>query len=159
MKTKLLTLLSIIVFGTLMFSCDKNDDNENDNQITIPTKIQNYLDQNFPSSTYKVLDFDQSSTTGNYEVDVINIKIPANEAVKIEIVFSSQQAFLYYQYEVKYAVLPPAVSEAFTKAGYTQSQIEDINYRSRAAGLPVYIFDLKNVADVVFDQNGNKVTL
>ncbi len=140
--------------GMLVKEIPDIDNNGTITPVVIPQKIQDYLDQNFPSSKYSIIDFDREDATGNYEVEVIG----ANTV--IDITFTAQYAFLYYEYEIKFAEVPATIQQLFNKSGYTQNQIDDILYRSNATGLPWYIFDLEvndNDLTLIWDQNGTVI--
>lgn len=127
--------------------------------VVIPQKIMDQLTQNFPSSTYSIVDFDIDSTTKNYEVDLFG----GNRA--IEVVFDSQQNLLYWEWETSYKDVAPAVQDAFLAAGYTVAQIDDIYFRETPNADPrenvtTYVFELEvNDKDVVviFNENGKQL--
>lgn len=127
--------------------------------VTIPQKIMDQLNQNFPSSTYSILDFDIDSTTKNYEVDLFG----GNRA--IEVVFDPQQNLLYWEWETSLKDVAPVVQEAFLAAGYTLAQIDDIYFRVTPNADPrenvtTYVFELEvNGKDVVviFNENGKQL--
>lgn len=127
--------------------------------VTIPQKIMDQLTQNFPSSTYSIVDFDIDSTTKNYEVDLFG----GNRA--IEVVFDPQQNLLYWEWETSYKDVPTVVQDAFLAAGYTVAQIDDIYFRETPNADPrenvtTYVFELEvNDKDVVviFNENGKQL--
>ena len=127
--------------------------------VTIPQKIMDQLTQNFPSSTYSIVDFDIDSTTKNYEVDLFG----GNRA--IEVVFDPQQNLLYWEWETSYKDVPTVVQDAFLAAGYTVAQIDDIYLRETPNASPrenvtTYVFELEvNDKDVVviFNENGKQL--
>lgn len=127
--------------------------------VTIPQKIMDQLTQNFPSSTYSIVDFDIDSTTKNYEVDLFG----GNRA--IEVVFDPQQNLLYWEWETSYKDVPTVVQDAFLAAGYTVAQIDDIYFRETPNASPrenvtTYVFELEvNDKDVVviFNENGKQL--
>lgn len=140
--------------GTLIKEIPDIDNNTTVKPIVIPQKIQSYLDQNFPSSQYKVIDLDIDDTTGNYEVEVIK------GTQSTEVVFSQQQEFLYSEYEIEWSAVPTAVQNSFNASGYTQNQIDDIYNRTTADKQTLYVFDLDiNNKDIllIYDTEGNKI--
>lgn len=140
--------------GTLVKEVPDIDKDNVIKPMVLPQQIQSYLDQNFPAAQYRVVDVDIDDVTGNYEVEVL-------KGLQVtEIVFSSQQVFLYSEYEINWADVPVAVQNGFSAAGYTRNQIDDIYNRTTADNQTVYVFEVevgnKDLV-VIFDAEGKPV--
>ena len=134
-------------------------DNTPLNPVVIPQKIMDQINANFPSSIYKIIDYDIDATTKYYEVDLYV------DNLVVEVLFDANQKLLYWEWETTYVKVTDVVKKAFLDAGYTQEQIDDIYYRETPDADPrenvtTYVFELDvNGKDVVviFNENGKQL--
>lgn len=141
MKTKILTLLCIIMLGGLMFSCSKDDDNDI-NPVNVPSAVMSAFNQAYPNTSAKW------SLNDNYYVAEFG-----NDNNEVDVWFTSEGTIMLTVREMPASELPQAIKTAIQETKYAAWKIDDVNLIQRKGFENLYKVEMD---DLISD---NEVTL
>ncbi|MGL5787318.1 MAG: PepSY-like domain-containing protein [Bacteroidales bacterium] len=120
MKTKFLTLITMILLGGLIFtSCDKNDDNDNQN-LNVPGVVLNAFTKEYPNVK------PNWSLNDNYYVAEFG-----NDDNEVDVWFTSDGVIMLTVKEIPSAQLPAAIKTAIQTTKYATWTTDDVKLIQR----------------------------
>ncbi|MGL5919522.1 MAG: PepSY-like domain-containing protein, partial [Bacteroidales bacterium] len=119
MKTKILTLLCMIMLGGLMFSCSKDDDNDI-KSVDVPSAVMSAFNEAYPNTSAKW------SLNDNYYVAEFG-----NDKNEIDVWFTSDGTIMLTVKEIPVSSLPQAIKTAIQGTKYATWTIDDANLIQR----------------------------
>lgn len=141
MKTKILTLLCIIMLGGLMFSCSKDDDNDI-NPVNVPSAVMSAFNQAYPNTSAKW------SLNDNYYVAEFG-----NDNNEVDVWFTSEGTIMLTVREMPASELPQAIKTAIQETKYAAWKIDDVNLIQRKGFENLYKVEMDDL------KSDNEVTL
>lgn len=141
MKTKILTLLCIIMLGGLMFSCSKDDDNDI-NPVNVPSAVMSAFNQAYPNTSAKW------SLNDNYYVAEFG-----NDNNEVDVWFTSEGTIMLTVREMPASELPQAIKTAIQETKYAAWKIDDVNLIQRKGFENLYKVEIDDL------KSDNEVTL
>lgn len=114
-----------------------------------PDAITSFIQERYPNATILEIDTDRQQT----DVDILDNRIHK------EVVFDTQDQWLYTEWEIRLTEVPVVVMNAFNASEYANYRIDDIHCVEQATGF-YYVFDLElGNRDYIatFDAEGNLI--
>lgn len=121
MKTKILTLLCFILLGGIMFSCSKDDNNDNSiDPANIPADVMKAFNQVYPNTNAKW------STNDSFYVAEFG-----NDNNEIDVWFTSSGTIMLTVKEIPSSQLPQAIQTAVQGTKYAAWNYDDVKLIQR----------------------------
>lgn len=146
MKTKFLTLISIILFGSLLFTSCNNDDDDKNNNVNVPGVVLSAFTKEYPNvkpdwsikNTYYVAEF-------------------GNDDNEVDVWFTADGVVMLTVKEIPVSQLPAAIKTAISQnknySSWTIDDVKLINRKDFDVLYKVEMDDPKSESDVTLYYN------
>lgn len=127
--------------GTLVKTVVDSGDSDHLPATGLPQALKDYIETHYAGAT--ILEYDTEN--GQTEVDIFH----ANKHKEVK--FNQQGQWVSTEWDVLAAEVPAAVMNVI-RTQYASYQIDDIDYVERAAGVPLYVFELEKGEEEILVQ-------
>lgn len=145
MITKGKSLLLAALVATALWSCDSDDNFENEKSI--PQEVRNSFAQKYPSASNT-----EWTNKGVYEVAEFTYN-----NIQASAWFDSKGTWHMTETDLSYSLLPQAIKDAFQASEYNTWKIDDVDMLERKGFEPIYVIEVElqeNEIDLYFSAEG-----